>query len=172
MRYFAIMVVWFAVLIGDGIVFPALTGWPSGFGIMVLLSALAITFGIHRWLIGLGIILAGLTELILGTYFGIIIGAWLVITRVWHLLNQFLNLKPMSENDSLIAFAPATLCGLGLFSLGEGVSWVIIRFAYESELPATTLINILRSPAIISIVGIELLITLFVFRFIYFSRNA
>ncbi|MEK7217700.1 MAG: hypothetical protein AAB374_02245 [Patescibacteria group bacterium] len=171
MRHLAIIGVWFVVFIADGIVFPALTGLPSGFGIMVLLSVLAITFGVHRWVIGLGIIFAGITELIIGTYFGTIIGAWLAMAWVWHLLNQFLNLKSMNENDSLVALAPFILLGLGLFAFGEGVSWMIIHFVYESELTAM-FFDIFLSPAILSIVAVEFAITFFVFRFIYFSRNA
>ena len=91
---------------------------------------------------------------------------------IWHLLNQLLNLKSMNENDSLVALAPFILLGLGLFAFGEGTLWVIIRFVYEPGLSTITLINILRSPAIFSIVAIELAVTLFIFRFIYLSRNA
>lgn len=172
MRYFVIIGLWFAVLVIDGVVFPSLTGWPSGFGIIVLLSALAITFGIHRWVIGLGIILAGLTELMLGTYFGTIVGAWLVMAWSWHLLNQFLNMKPLSENDSFLALIPFTLLGLGLFGLGEIMLWIISRFVYKSGLAITNFIGVFHSPMIFIIVAIELAVTLFVFRFIYSSRNS
>lgn len=172
MKYLAIVGVWLAIFVGDGIIFPALTGLPSGFGIIVLLSALVITFGIHRWLIGLGLIFAGLTELILGAYFGTIIGAWLIIVWGWYLLNQFLNLKLMNERASLATFVSRILFGLGLFVLGESVLWMIIRFVYEPELTITILINILRSPTIFSIVLVEFAVTFFVFRFIYSSKNA
>lgn len=171
MKRLLIIGVWLAVLIIDGIVLPALTGLPAGLGIMVLLSALAITFGIHRWVIGLGIILAGMTELMFGAYFGTIIGAWLVIAWGWHLLNRFLNMNPASENDSFMALVPFAVLGLGLFGLGEGVSWAIDRFVYESGLAVTTLIDILRSPTIFIIVAIELVATLLIFRLIYFSRT-
>src|SRR3989344_882957 len=172
MKYFAIIGVWFVALVGDGIILPALTGLPSGFGIIVLLSIMAVGFGVHRWVIGLGMILAGTTELIIGTYFGTIIGAWLVMAWGWYFLNQFLNIKSINKNNFLMAFVPVTLLGLGLFVFGEGVLWIIIRFVYESGLSTITLINILCSPAIFSIVAIELAVTLFIFRFIYLSRNA
>ena len=170
--FYFIIIVWISLLVGDGIILPALTSLPSGFGAIVFLSALAITFGIHRWVIGLGIVLAGLTELMIGTYFGVIIGAWLVIAWSWHLLNRFLNMKSVNKNDSLGALIPVTLFGLGLFVVGEGILWMISRFVYESGLTATIFINILRSPTIITVIMTELIITLFVFRFISSPKNA
>lgn len=172
MKYLLITVFWLVIFICDGIILPALTGLVSGFGAIVFLSALAITFGIHRWVIGLGIVLAGLTELMIGTYFGVIIGAWLVIAWSWHLLNRFLNMKSVNKNDSLGALIPVTLFGLGLFVVGEGVLWMMSRFVYESGLTATIFINILRSPTIIAVIMAELIITLFVFRFISSPKNA
>lgn len=172
MKYFMIIGIWLAVLIGDGVILPALTGLPAGFGIIVFLSALVITFGIHRWVIGLGIILAGVTELMIGAYFGVIMGAWLVMAWSWHLLNKFLNMKPLNESDSLVALMPFTLLGLGLFALGESALWAISRFIYEAGLTAMVLVDILRSPAIFSIVAAELVITLFIFHFIYSPRNS
>ena len=172
MKQLAVICVWAAVFIIDGIMFPALTGLPSGLGIIVLLSALAITFGIHRWVIGLGIVLAGLTELMVGAYFGSIIGAWLVMAWSWHLLNRFLNMKPLSENNFLVALGPFTLLGFGLFGLGEGILWAIGRFVYEPGLTVTTLISIFRSPIMLSIVAVEFAIIIFIFRFIYSSRNS
>lgn len=171
LKYFAIIIIWFVIFIGDGTVLPALTGLPFGFGIMILLSVMAITFGIQRWVIYLGIILAGLTELMIGAYFGTVIGAWLVMAWLWHILNNFLNMKSMSENDSLMTLVPFTLFGLGLFGLGEGVSWLINRFVYEPELAITNFVGIFCSPTMFSIVVIELTVTLFIFHFIYFSRN-
>ncbi len=171
MKRIAIIGVWLAVLVVDGIVLPALTGRPAGLGVMVFLAALAITFGIQRWVIGLGIVLAGLTELMLGIYFGTIIGAWLVLAWGWHLLNRFLNMKPVSENDSWPVLAPFTLFGLALFLLGESASWAISRFAYEPGLSPATLFQIVRSPVIFCVVTVELVVILFIFHFIYSARN-
>lgn len=172
MRYFSIIGIWFAVLIGDGIVIPGLTGLPSGFGIIVILSALAITFGIHRWVINFGIVLAVLTELLLGAYFGSIIGAWLIMASVWHLLDRFLNMRPIDENNSLAALAPFTLLGLGLFGLGESAMWAIGHFVYEPGLAPLPLFYIMSSPVIFGIVSGELVLILLIFRFIFYSRNS
>lgn len=172
MRQLTVICIWAAVFIGDGIILPALTGWPSGLGIMVLLAALAITFGIHRWVIGLGIVLAGMTELMVGAYFGAIIGAWLVMVWGWHFLNRFLNMKPVSENDSLVALVPFTLLGLIIFGLGEGALWVISRLAYEPRLTVTTFVNILGSPTIFTVVTIELAVIIFILHLIYSPRNS
>lgn len=171
MRRLGIVGIWLVVIIIDGIVLPALSGLPSGLGIMVFLSALAITFGIHRWVISWGIVMAGATELILGAGFGTIIGSWLVVAWVWYLLNRFLNMKPLSENDSFLAFILFILLGLGLLAIGEGALWVITRLAYQSDLSTSTLFHLFRAPTILSIVAVELGVTLFVFRFIYSPKN-
>jgi len=171
LKHLAIIIVWVIIFIGDGAVLPALTGLPSGFGIMVLLSAMVVVFGVQRWVIGLGIILAGLTELMVGTYFGTVIGAWLAIVWTWHFLNNFFNIKTINENSSFVALVPCTLFGLGLFGLGEGVLWVISRLVYEPGLSIVTLFDVFHSSAILSIVVIEFVMILFVFRLIYSSRN-
>ena len=172
MKILTIIGVWLVVLIIDGIVLPALTGLPSGLGIMVLLSALAIMFGVHRWVIGLGIVLAGLTELILGTNFGVIIGAWLVMVWGWYFLNQFLNIKLISKNNFLVILLPLTLLGLIIFVLGEGAWWAISHLVYERGLALSTLLYIIRSPVILSVVAVELMVTLFVFGLVYSSHNS
>jgi len=170
LKHLAIIIIWFVFFIGDGTVLPALTGLPFGFSIMILLSVMAITFGIERWVVYLGIILAGLTELLVGAYFGTIIGAWLVMAWLWHVLNKFLNMRPMSENNSLVTLMPFTLFGFGLFGLGEGVSWLINRFVYEPKLAITNFIGIFGSPTMLCIVAVELIVTLFIFHFIYSSQ--
>lgn len=172
MKRVVIIGVWLMVLIVDGTVLPPLTGWPSGFGIMVLLSALAITFGIHLWVIGLGLVLAGMTELILGSYFGAIIGAWLIMAWIWYFLNRFLNMKPISENKSLVALVPFTLLGFILFVFGEGISWIINYFIYGSGFALTILVSIIRSPIICAVVVVELIITLSIFRLIYYPKDS
>lgn len=159
------------MIIGDGNIFPALTGLPSGFGIVTLFSVLAITFGIHRWVVVLGIILAGVTELILGAYFGTIISAWLIMAWIWYFLNRFLNLKPASENNSLLAFIPFILLSFSLFVIGESVWWLISRFVYEPELTLATLINIFSSPTICAVILVELATTFLLFRFFYHPKD-
>ncbi len=171
MKYFIIIVVWFAIIVGDGTILSALTGLPAGFGIIALLSALAVTFGIYRWVIILGIVLAGITELMLGLYFGTIISAWLVIAWVWHILNRFLNINLANENVSLMVLIPLTMLGFSLFIIGEGVLWAISNFVYKSGLNIMTLINIFRLPVICIIILIELSVTIFILRFGYRSKN-
>lgn len=172
MKYLAIIGTWLAVLISDSVILPALTDFPSGFGILVFLSALVIVFGVHHWVIGLGIVLAGITELIFGMYFGVVIGAWLVMVWCGYVLYQFLNVKSMGENDSMFSLMPFTLLGLVVFSVGEIVFWLIEYFIYKSGFTLPVLLEVASSPVIISIVIIELAITLFIFRFIYPSQNA
>ncbi|GEM_PF-5521698 len=172
MRRLTIVIIWFTVFVGDGIILPALTGLPAGFGILVFLSALMITFGVQRWVIGSGIIFAGATELILGTYFGVIIGAWLVMAWLGHVFFKFLNMESMNKNNSLAILVPFTLFGVVIFFAGVGAWWIINRLAYESGLSPSALFRVVLSPVIISIVVIELAITLFIFRFIYSPKNA
>lgn len=172
MKHFPIILIWLGVIIADGIVLPALTGLPSGFGTIVLLSVLAITFGIHRWVIGLGILIAGIAELIFGMYFGAIIGSWLIMAWGWHLLNRFLNMKPMIEDNSLIAILPLTLFGLGLFIVGEAALWVTSRFVYEPKLTPSNLVHVVLSPIVLGITAAELIVIFFIFRFIYSSRDS
>ena len=167
MKRLAIIIAWFFVVIIDGVVLPALTGLPTGFGIIIFLSAFAISFGIHRWVIILGIVLAFVTELNVGTYFGIIIGAWLVIAWAGHLMNRFFNMKPVNENDSLISILPIALLGFVLFCIGEVTLWVISRFVYESGLSMATLLQIMRSPKILAGVVAELMVVLSIFRLVY-----
>ena len=172
MKRFGIIVIWFAVLIIDGVILPALTGLPSGFGIIVFLSALAITFGIHRWVLWFGIILAGISELILASYFGVIIGAWLVMATGWYFLNQFLSTKPMGESDSFFSFVPSVFFGFVLTGLGEGAIWLISRFVYKSGFATTTLLGIVRSPMIVGVMAVELGLILLVFRWFYSPKNS
>ncbi|MDP4001784.1 MAG: hypothetical protein Q8P69_01925 [bacterium] len=171
MKYFTIIIIWFIVFISDGIILPALTGLPAGFGILVFLLALMITFGVHRWVIGSGIIIAGVTELILGVYFGVIIGTWLVMAWIGHVFFKFLNIESMNENNFFGTIIPFTLFGIVIFAVGEGTLWVISRLAYESGLSPSTLFRIVFSPMVIIIVAIELVVTLFIFRFIYYTSR-
>lgn len=171
MRRLVVIIIWFVVFVSDGIILPALTGLPTGFGILIFLSALIITFGVHRWVIGSGIILAGVTELILGTYFGVIMGAWLVMAWFGHIFFKFLNIESMDKNNSLATLVPFTLFGIIIFIVGEGALWTINRLAYESGLSPSTLSQIVFSPVVITVVAIEIAVTLFIFRLIYYSKN-
>lgn len=170
-KYPAIVGVWLVVLIIDSVMLPALTGFPSGFGISVFLSALVIVFGVHRWVIGLGVVFAGITELIFGMNFGVVIGSWLFMVWCGYVLYQFLNIKSMGENDSVFAVLPFTFLGIVIFSVGGIAFWLINHFIYKSGLVLSVLLEIMVSPVIASIVIIELAATLFVFRLINSSPN-
>mgnify|MGYP001579176617 CR=1 FL=1 len=172
MKHISIIGVWIVLIIIDGILLPSLTGLPSGPDTILFLSVMVVTFGIHRWVIGLGIVIAGFAELILGTYFGAFIGSWLIMAWGWYILNRFLNMKPVSKHDSFLALAPFTLFSLALFFLGEGILCAIIRFVYEPELNLSTLLYIIQSPVILIVVAIEIAVTLLAFRFMYSSRDS
>lgn len=163
-------VIWFGALVIDGSVLPALLSSPAGFGTIVFLVALALSFGIHRWVIGWGMAAAFITELFLGAYFGSLIGAWLVIVWIWYGLNRFLSLKPSTESDSWLPLVPLVFFGMVLFVAGTISEWTIINLAYERGLTFLTVQDILGSPAILITVCAELVIFLLIMRGIYTPR--
>lgn len=167
MNRLALMAVWFGALVIDGSVFPALLGSPAGFGTIVFLVALALSFGVHRWVIGWGIAAAFLAELFLGAYFGTLIGAWLVIVWIWHGLNRFMSLKPSTESDSWLSLVPLGVFGMVLFIAGTISEWAIIYLAYERGLTFSIVQDMLRSPAVLLTVCAELIVLLVVMRGIY-----
>ncbi|MBP9822148.1 MAG: hypothetical protein KBC81_01735 [Candidatus Pacebacteria bacterium] len=171
MKRFAIILIWIAVVVADGVLLPAISGMPSGFGALVFLSALIITFHVHRWVIGLGIFISLATELWVGAYFGTIIGSYLIMVIVWYLLNKFLNMRSASENGSMLAIIPFTFLGIILFGVGEVFLWLVNRYVYIRDLSMATLIKLIISPEILAIVTIELIVIFLVFNFIYSSQN-
>ena len=172
MKRAAIAAVWVVVLIVDGVVLPGLTGLHAGLGIMIFLAALAVSFGAHRWVIGLGMALSLGAELILGMNFGVIIGAWLAIIWSWYGMSQVLSMKSVHENDSMLTLVPCAAFGIVLVAVGECAAWLIDRVMYQAGLTSATLRAILGSPAIMGVAFVELVAVLFIFRFIYSSRTS
>lgn len=170
MKYLLIIGLWLMAFICDGIILPALTGLVSGFGVIVFLAILIVMFGVHRWTILTGIILASATEILTGAYFGTIIVAWLIMNLVWYFLNMFLNIKLINPNDSFIKILTLIPYGLGLFILGESVMWLMIRLIYETQISIIMLSSILGSLVVYSIFMAEFLVIIFILRYIYHSK--
>jgi hypothetical protein len=50
MSRIALILIWFGVLVVDGIIFPAL-GFIGGFGSIIFLISVLLSYGTHRWVI-------------------------------------------------------------------------------------------------------------------------
>jgi hypothetical protein len=170
MKRLFLVAIWAGFLVADGMIWPSLSGWSAGFGSIIFLVALALTFGIHRWVIGWGFAFAFATELFFGFYFGSLMGTWLILCWVWHIAGRFLSIKPLSDNDSWLALIPLAVSGAVLFTIAECGEWSIVRWAYDRTLTPTILKLSLNSPVILATVAVELFLLLVVFRFIYAPR--
>ncbi len=77
----------------------------------IFLIAIAMTYGVHRWVIYLGLVIACLTELVYGFYFGSLMIQWLVIMWIWYSLNNFFSLKVVNKNDYWFLIVPYIFYG-------------------------------------------------------------
>ncbi len=171
MKYILIFLIWLGLLVIDGLFLPAFFNFPFGFGMMIFLSALIVAFGSHRWVILLGLFLSVMAELILGAHFGTIMGSWLIMALGWYFLNQFLNIKPLKKEDSIIAVIPFIFFGLILFVIGEGALWLLNHFLYIRDLDVSVLVGIISAPALLISAIIELFGVLMIFKLISSDQN-
>ncbi len=172
MSRFWIVLIWLAALVVDGIMLPALRIGPAGFGTLLFLIALALTFGVHRWVVGWGIAIALAAEIMLGLYFGTLIAAWLIAAWGWYGINRFFSMKAASEPGSRLAIIPLVVFGILLFVAAQLGQWFITRVFYERTLTVAVTQAIINSPPILIIVGIELLVLLAVLRLIPIKHYA
>lgn len=156
-----------AMLIADSIIWPAVSGRIGGFGIILFLIGLILTFGMHRWVVGWGLGISFVAELLLGLYFGSLMGTWLIICWAWYLASRFLSMKPLQETDSWFGIIPLALCGIALYVIAEIGEWLLVRRAYENNLPSTLLKSLLTNPAMFAGMSIELILLLLVLRSVY-----
>jgi hypothetical protein len=171
MKNLAVIGLWLAVLVLDGTALPAFTGWPGGLGLVAFFAVFVMTFGLQRWVVGLGLALALASELILGSYFGVIMAGWLAIAWCWHGVNHFLSMGTVDENDSWPVFGLFVVWGLVLFGAGEVVMWAVARIIYQPGLSPVILFDVARSPIILVGILAELAVILLIFRLIYFSKS-
>ncbi len=164
MKKVVLILLYLLLIALDGIIIPAFQGAISGFGPAIFLVGLLVGFGVHRGIIGWGLVAACLTELLFGLYFGSMMGAWLITVWIWHLLNRFFSLKSFQENDSWLALVPAIFFGLILFGAFEIGQWVVIRLAYERSLSIAIVEYMARSPQILMVAIVELFFVLIVMR--------
>ena len=83
-----------ATLIIDGMVMPALFHVRESLLLLVFLVAMIVTFGERTWVVGYGIVISLLAELLLGLYPGTLILSFLFVLLMWHSLTRFINIKP------------------------------------------------------------------------------
>lgn len=164
MKQFILGVLWLGVLVTDGVIIPALIGVLTGFGPILFLIALVVHFGVQRWIVGLGIFMAFLTELLLGLYFGSFIGTWLIIVSVWYIVVKFFSLK--SSDESWSTLIPSFIFGMILCVIAIIGEWLIIRLVYESTLSFSTTYNLIISSQVFVFTGLEFVILLLVLRYI------
>lgn len=169
MKGITLILLWLVFIIIDGVVLPAALSMPAGFGIIVLLIALSLSFSIHRWVVISGLCLAFITEIILGLYFGSLMGEWLAIAWVWYGLNDFFNLKSFHESGWSI-LAPFAIIGTILFTIAKVFEWVIIHLAYDRTLAFSATQQIIKSPVILAMVFFEMCVLLFIFHLIHAKR--
>ena len=170
MKRLVLPLLYILLLVVDGIVIPAFRDAVSGFGPAIFLVALLIGFGVHRGIIGWGLVIAFLTELSFGLYFGSMMGAWLITVGIWHLLNRFFSLKSFKENDSWFALVPAIFFGLILFGTFEIGQWLVSRLAYDRNLSIAIVEYMARSPEILMVSIGELLFILIAMRQLHARR--
>ncbi len=171
MRRFFLPILWVVFLVFDGMVMPGLRVLESGFGSIIFLIALLLVFGIHRWVVGWGLGIGLISELLFGLHLGSIMGAWIIVVWSWYVLNRFFTVKPLEEHDSWFGAIPSIVFGILLFVISQGGEWLIIRLAYERTLPLELIKYILRSPQIFLSVALELGILLIALRSLYTRRE-
>lgn len=164
MKKLIVILLYILIIVIDGILIPSFRDAISGFGPAIFLTALLIGFGVNRGTIAWGLVIAGLTELLFGLYFGSMMGAWIITVGAWHLLNRFLSLKPFGENDSWLALVPAIFFGLILFGSFEMGQWLVIRLAYDRNLSIAIVKGIASSPEILTVAVGELSFLLIVIK--------
>jgi hypothetical protein len=172
MKRALLVALWVILLAFDGIVLPAIHSGPSGFGTIVFLIALILSFGTHRWVIGWGMAAAFCAELFFGFYLGALVGTWLVVVWAWQVLNQFFSLKSFTDGESSwFMLLPLELAGLVLFILAEGAHWLIIRLAYEHNLSFRITADLVASPSALITAGLELVVLLIIIRLLCIRRS-
>ena len=172
MKRSLLVLFWIALVAFDGIVLPAMHSGPSGFGTIVFLIALILSFGTHRWVIGWGIVAAFCAELFFGFDIGALIGSWLVVVWAWQVLNRFFSLKSFTDGESSwFMLLPLELAGLVLFVVAECAHWLIDRVAYEPTLSFRTTADLIASPIALITAGLELAALLALIRIVYMRRN-
>lgn len=172
MKIFFSIIVWVFVLVVDGVVLPTMTNIFAGMGSVIFLTTLVLVHGFHKWVVGLGLLLAVVTEVVFGIYVGSIVGSWLVILWTWHLINKFMSFKSMSEDSSWSTLIPLLFSGAVISLFAFMAQWLIARFIYSSELPLAFIYQTLISPPIFITAFLELVVLLAMFRIIYKPKKS
>jgi hypothetical protein len=170
MSRIALILIWFGVLVVDGIIFPAL-GFIGGFGSIIFLISVLLSYGTHRWVIGWGLVVAFVTEILFGWYLGTFVLAWLSVVWTWYILNAVFSVRPAHESESGLSVLFLSVCGIGLFMVSELAGWVFVKLVYDPKITFLIPRMIVTSLSILGGVFLELMVVLSLIRLLRIKRT-